>query len=107
LEDEEERQRIERAANAEKARILQEANDKKRQNEAELKQKENALLKEKQERELEIAKLQQEADLQRILGEELKQAGKRQEDLLKGRKNQHQALQELREQMYQACLDYP
>ncbi|CAG8504118.1 10020_t:CDS:2 [Cetraspora pellucida] len=73
LEDQEERQRIEKWANEEKAKI-----------EAEI-----------------------EIQLQETLAKELREAGRRQEELLKGRKNKQQALREFREQMYNACLDYP
>ncbi|CAG8593312.1 7108_t:CDS:2 [Paraglomus brasilianum] len=106
LEDKEERQRIEKQANEEKARIQEEINRKKQENERELKKKENALLKEKQEKQLELEKLEKEVKLQETLGKELEEAGRRRELMLKGQKNKQQALRELREQMYQACLNF-
>ncbi|CAG8583877.1 11066_t:CDS:2 [Cetraspora pellucida] len=106
LEDEEERQRIEKRANEEKARIIEEMNEKRRRDAAELKKKENALLKEKETRQAEVERLEKEVKLQETLGKELEQAGARREAILKGQKNQQQALRELREQMYNACLGF-
>ncbi|MDR1670151.1 MAG: hypothetical protein LBR43_00285 [Spiroplasmataceae bacterium] len=106
LEDKEQRQLIEKRANEEKARIESEMNEKKRKNEEELKKQENALLKKKEEEQIELDRLQKEIHLQQTLGEELKQAGNRREAMLKGQRNQQQALTELRQQMYQACLNF-
>jgi len=107
LEDKEERQKIEKRANEEKAKIQRELDEKKRKNDEELKKKENALLKEKQEKQLEEDKIRREIQIQETLARELREAGRRQEELLKGRKNKQQALREFREQMYNVCLDYP
>ena len=106
LEDKEERQRIEKQANEEKARIQEEINRKKQENERELKKKENALLKEKEEKQAELEKLEKEVRLQETLGKELEEAGRRRELMLKGQKNKEQALRELREQMYNGCLNF-
>jgi len=86
---------------------LQEANDKRRKNEAELKKEENELLRQKEAQQVEIERQQREIQIQNTLAQELRELGRRQEDLLKGRKNRDQALQEFRQQMYEACLDYP
>lgn len=106
LEDKEERQRIEKQANEEKARILEEANRQKQKNEQELKKKENELLRQKEVQQAEIEKLEREVRLQETLGKELEQAGARREAILKGQKNKEQGLRELRNQMYNACLNF-
>jgi outer membrane murein-binding lipoprotein Lpp len=106
LEDTEQRQRIEREANAEKARILQEANDKKRKNEAELKKKENELLKQQESQKVELERLQKEADLQNRIAEETKRIGREQERILKANRDKESQLRAFRESLWNEVKNY-
>lgn len=106
LEDQEQRQRIEREANAEKARVLQEANDKRRKNEEELKRKENELLRQQQAQQVELERLQKESDLQNRIAEETKRLGREQERILKANRDKESQLRAFRDSLWNEVKNY-